>query len=65
MSNNKNIERIAKRKDTMMRVSEIAYNQHLTKNPLFKELKLLKYHNILCYEKFLISLQKLITINVC
>lgn len=49
----------------MMQVREIAYNQRLTKIPLFKELKLLKYHNILCYEKFLISLQKLITTNVC
>lgn len=65
MSNNKNIERIAKRKDTMIQVDETAYNQRLTKIPLFKELKCTKYHNILCYEKFLISLQKLITINVC
>ena len=49
----------------MMQVREIAYNQHLTKNPLFKELKLLKYHNILCYGKFPLSLQKQITVNVC
>ena len=43
----------------------VAYNQQLVKIPLFKELLFIKYHNILCYEKFLISLQKLITTNVC
>lgn len=37
MSNNKNIERIAKRKDTMAQVNEVAYNQHLAQIPLFKE----------------------------
>ena len=37
MSNNKIIERIAKRKDTMVQVNEVAYNQHFARILLFKE----------------------------
>ena len=43
----------------------VVYNQRLVKIPLFEELSFINHHNILCYENFLLSLQKIITLNVC